>query len=288
MKGIDYSWARPTGAAIKAAGFDFVMRYVPFPGDQGKGLTVAELADLRANGLAVGLVFETTADRALAGADAGAADAKVCLAAQTLLGWPDSLPFYFAVDFDAQPAQFDAIDAYLRGAAGVLGGERVGVYGSYAVIEHCCWAKTASWLWQTYAWSSDRRFMVAHIYQYQNGQTLNGGAVDYNTAIDGDAGLWAAPAAAPAPTPASVDTSLVARVAALEAALGGPSAISAWNAKGNDLLAGFGNVQEQAQETANTVAGLSTPVAQLYADIGRALSQAGTAITQAGNARQGG
>lgn len=194
MNGIDYSWARPGGAAIKAAGFQFAMRYVPYPGDQGKGLTPAELADLQANGIAVGMVFESTGNRMLEGEAAGRADASTCLSAQLFLGIPNDRPFYFAVDWDARtPQEYEKIDAYLRGAAAVLGAERVGVYGGWEVIDHCYRNQTARWYWQTYAWSGGREHPQNHVYQYENGQTLNGGAVDYCTAIDGDFGQWPKP-----------------------------------------------------------------------------------------------
>lgn len=190
MNGIDYSWARPTGAAIKAAGFDFVMRYVDYPGANGKGLTKVELDDLRAHGLAVGLVFESTANRALEGNAAGYHDAIAASAAIKKLGFPDDQPVYFAVDFDAQPKDMGAIDDYLGDAANELGLLRVGVYGSYAVIDHCHEQGTATWFWQTYAWSGGKQHPDRHIYQYRNGQTLNGGEVDYNEAYGDEQGLW--------------------------------------------------------------------------------------------------
>jgi hypothetical protein len=189
MKGIDYSFARPGGAAIRADGNEFVIRYVPYPGDGGKGITADELADLRAHGLAVGLVFESVAERHLAGFAAGQADAVTSLRALTALGFPPATAVYFAVDFDAQPRHYPAIDDYQRGAASILGMERVGVYGSYAVIGHCKAAGTAMWFWQTYAWSGGQR-NVAHLYQYSNAVTLNGGAVDLNAAYGDEQGLW--------------------------------------------------------------------------------------------------
>lgn len=189
MKGIDYSFARPGGAAIKADGNDFVLRYIPYPGDQGKGLTADELADLRANGLAVGLVFESTGERHLSGFPGGQADAVVARQALTRLKFPDSTAVYFAVDFDAQPSQFGMIDDYQRGAQSILGIGRVGVYGSYAVVERCQQAGTAAWLWQTYAWSGGKRYQ-SHLYQYRNDVTLNGGAVDLVASYGDEQGLW--------------------------------------------------------------------------------------------------
>lgn len=191
-RGVDFSWARPGGAAIKAAGFGFVLRYVPYPGDGGKGLTVAEIADYRANGLDIGLVFESTAERPLAGWSAGRADALQCDRSLLSLNAPGDLPIYFAVDFDAQSSQFDAIAAYLRGAQQVLGLMRVGVYGSYAVIEDAHTLGSAAWFWQALAWSGGNLSPWRHLYQSLNGQFINGGEVDHNEAYGDDQGLWKA------------------------------------------------------------------------------------------------
>lgn len=47
MKAIDYSWGRPGAKAIRNAGYGAVLRYAPYPGDGGKGLTSMEVAELR-------------------------------------------------------------------------------------------------------------------------------------------------------------------------------------------------------------------------------------------------
>lgn len=190
MRGVDFSWARPGGAAIKAAGFGFVLRYVPYPGDGGKGLVDAEIADYRANGLGIGLVFESTAQRPLDGHDAGVIDGLSSGMASAAFGFPAGRPVYFACDFDAQPAQFPAIDQYLTGVASVLGHDRVGIYGSYALLAHCQTAGTAAWFWQTTAWSGGATFPDRHLFQEFPGGQINGGDVDYNEAADGDVGLW--------------------------------------------------------------------------------------------------
>ena len=204
LEGVDYSWARPGGAALKAAGKSFAMRYVPYQGDGGKGLKADELADLQANGIAVGLVFESTAGRMLEGYGAGVTDATVSLAAAAMLGFPKDRPIYFACDFDTIPVQLAMIDDYLRGAASVLGIERVGVYGEYDVVDHCLALGTARWFWQTYAWSGGRVHAAAHVLQYSNGQTVAGGEVDLCRSLAADFGQWGG---------AMVDT----RVARLEA-----------------------------------------------------------------------
>jgi hypothetical protein len=57
------------------------------------------------------------------------------MAQATACGMPHGSPIYFAVDFDATPAQQVPINAYLTGAASVLGKTCVGVYGSYYVCK---------------------------------------------------------------------------------------------------------------------------------------------------------
>lgn len=176
-EGVDLSWSRPGGSALKSAGKKFVMRYA-WPGG-GKGLTLSELSDYRNHNLAVGIVYESTSGRALAGYAAGVNDAKVAQGQLAALRLPATLPLYFAVDFDATPAQQPAVDAYLNGAASVIGRARTGVYGSYFVCARCRANGTATWLWQTYAWSGGRVLSGIHVYQYKNGQTINGGSVDF-------------------------------------------------------------------------------------------------------------
>jgi hypothetical protein len=67
------------------------------------------------------LVFETTADRALAGQPAGTSDAQSASRQAAELGMPHGRPIYFAVDFDATPQQQPVIDAYFRGVVSTLG-----------------------------------------------------------------------------------------------------------------------------------------------------------------------
>ena len=189
-EGVDYSYGRPGGAALVAAGKSFAFRYVPYPGNGGKGLTTAELGDLQSHGLSVGLVFESTKGRALGGRPAGVSDATMTAAAITPLGFPADRPVYFAVDFDAQATQQAAIDAYLGGAASVLSPSRVGVYGGLDVVNRCAENGSAQWFWQTYAWSGGRQSAHAHLYQYHNGQTINGAAVDFDRSITSDFGQW--------------------------------------------------------------------------------------------------
>lgn len=188
--GVDFSWARPGGAAIRAAGNEFVMRYVPYRGDGGKGLEPEEVDDYHANGLSIGLVFESTAMRHLDGFGAGQLDALIVQEALARMRVPETVGIHFGADFDVQPGQFAAIDTYQYGAASVLGMGRVGIYGHADLIDHCHDIGSATWFWQTYAWSRGRRSQWAHVYQYLNGQTLNGGEVDLCEAFGSEQGLW--------------------------------------------------------------------------------------------------
>lgn len=182
LEGVDYSWARPGGGTLKAAGKHFAVRYVPYPGHGGKGLDVNELANLTNNGVDVAMVFESTASRALAGRAAGQADARLAQAGIVGIGLPAGLPIYFAVDFDAAENQQGAIDEYLRGCADIIGFDRVGIYAGYWVVKRCQENGTAKYLWQTYAWSGGNLLNGIHLYQYLNGQDLNG-AVDFTRAL---------------------------------------------------------------------------------------------------------
>jgi hypothetical protein len=187
MKGLDYSSDRPDLAAVVAAGYGFVTRYAT---TTQKGLRKDELKDLHAHGLGIVLVYEWYAGRAKEGRVAGMTDGASALAIAHDLGFPDSRPIYFAVDYNAPVTDQAAIDAYLRGVAETIGAERVGVYGSYGVMERCHASRSASWFWQTYAWSAGKVSAHAHLLQYLNGQTIGSASVDLNESKQADFGAW--------------------------------------------------------------------------------------------------
>lgn len=207
-EGVDYSWGRPSGAALKAAGKDFVVRYLFDDGQGGKGLDQSEIADLRANGIDIAVVYEEYAN-SFRGREAGAAQAHRAQAALNHLDLPKDLPIYFAVDWDSTPEDQAAIDEACRGAASVLGIERIGIYGSFYVIERCKAADTARWFWQTYAWSGGQVSAHNHLYQYRNAQEIAGQAVDFTKAVKPEFGQHSvsgavvnppSPSAAPQPS----------------------------------------------------------------------------------------
>lgn len=203
-EGIDYSWARPGGAAIKNAGKQFVVRYLFADGQGGKGLDAGELADLLANGLEIVLVYEAYAASLKEGYGTGVAHAQAAQREIERLGLPTNSPVYFAADWDASASEQAAIDDYLNGAASVIGRDRVGIYGSADVMTRTMQSGSAKWFWQTYAWSRGRVQEGIHLYQYSNGQDING-AVDFNrTSLDNYGQVSKAGSVnVPTPTPAA-------------------------------------------------------------------------------------
>lgn len=201
-EGIDYSWARPGGRNIKNAGKQFVVRYLFEDGQGGKGLDASELADLVNNGLEIVLVYEAYAASMKEGANTGKAHAAAAQREINRLGLPANSVVYFAADWDASAAEQPAIDDYLNGAASIIGRDRVGLYGSADVMTRTMASKTAKWFWQTYAWSRGRVQEGIHLYQYSNGENING-AVDFNrTSLDNYGQVSKAGSIAPSvPTP---------------------------------------------------------------------------------------
>lgn len=217
MYGLDYAFS-PTGAAsfwaspawigaLKTAGVKFVCRYLsPYSTNDanGKNLTAAEAAALKAAGIAIVVVFESTAGRMKAGYAAGTADAQHSDAVVKALGMA-GIPVYFAADWDATPGDQTAINAYLDGAASVIGRARVGIYGGYYPVKRALDAGKATYAWQTLAWSGgqwDSRAAIRQNLQVK----LAGAFVDPNNTYKADFGQWPRPGAIPDPKPVAEPT----------------------------------------------------------------------------------
>lgn len=201
MRGLDYAGGVPSAAAMAAAGYQFVMRYLTSggPGLPGKLLTPREYADLQAHGICVCVNWETFADRMKGGRNAGIADAVAANAAALKVGHPADRPIYFSADWDASPNDQGLIDDYLRGAASIVGPSRVGVYGSYYTVKRCLDNGTARWAWQTMAWSGGQVEPRAHVLQLIGTAVVAGVPCDVNEARCDDFGQHAyTPLAVPA------------------------------------------------------------------------------------------
>lgn len=194
----DYSGARPGGAALAAYGFQGVMRYLSRgSANDWKILTTAEAHDLWDHGLAIGLVWETTAGRALEGFDAGRVDAAEARSRLAGSPFPADFPIVYAVDTDV--ATPNAVAPYFEGVIAAspppsaVWGETWGVYGEYDVIEW--FAGRTPWLWQCAAWSGfgqgsggsiDGRRLSAHACLFQRANQIWNGQVDLNDVL----GRW--------------------------------------------------------------------------------------------------
>lgn len=178
--GLDYAYrvSPETLKCFRQHGVSFVVRYL-CPPTLKKCLTKDEVAEIAQAGLNLVLVWETTADRAKAGRNAGLSDGTLAYSLVKGMGIPPC-PIYFAVDYDAPQSDFAAIQDYLSGAAEGLHGEyEAGVYGSFAVVE----GTNVKWNWQTYAWSHGKVSEKAQLWQFRNGANWCGASNDLNYAF---------------------------------------------------------------------------------------------------------
>lgn len=190
-EGVDFAFGRPGAAALVAAGKTFVLRYAPYPGDGGKGLTLDEVQEYHAAGLGIGLVFESTGGRPHGGYANGREDGLIARQGADSVGFPDSLPIYFAVDYDVVSGpDWQAIADYFRGINSVLPVLQMGDYGEADVIDFCHDNGLTAWHWQTAAWSGGRVSQWAHLLQYQNEEIINGAEVDFDRSFGDEQGLW--------------------------------------------------------------------------------------------------
>jgi hypothetical protein len=188
--GIDYSFARPAPAAIRAAGFQFACRYLDPNTTSGKGLGRPEADQLAAAGVWIVANYETTATWMLGGYAAGEAAATQALPLARAAGMPDGRPIYFSADFDAGPSQMPLISNCLNGAAAVLGRGAVGIYGGLATVQQAMESGAAPWGWQSLAWSGGAWYPGAQLRQVSVNNLVAGQAVDHDEAMTADFGQW--------------------------------------------------------------------------------------------------
>lgn len=172
--GLDYSAGAIAGQTIKAAGFDFVIRYCDAPANvTRKCITPAEHADLKAAGVDVFLVHEQWTTDMDGGYAAGVAHAQRAVAGANWVGYTG--PIFMAADEHLTAAGVASALQYLRGAATVIPVSLLGVYGFPELIQAAQQAGVASWFWQ--CGSAPKPGTGVHIWQrnYDLGQTIVGG-----------------------------------------------------------------------------------------------------------------
>jgi Domain of unknown function (DUF1906) len=203
-KGLDFAFKpHPSTHAIKTYGAEWVGRYIsslPVNDTNGKNLLKAERDELLAAGIRIILFVEESAQSMKGGRVAGVIHAKHAVAVAKALGL-DGIPFYYAADWDATPADQKAINAYMDGAISVHGLDRAGIYGGYYVVERTLDAGKAAFSCQTRAWSGGQWDHRANIRQGPT-VTVGGASCDADESRTPDYGQWPRPHVLPPPGPA--------------------------------------------------------------------------------------
>lgn len=187
---IDYTtnWGGFASAAdIKAHGFAGILRYLSH--NPAKDLTPTERDEALAAGLTIGLVWESTANRAGQGQTAGVEDATYANRLADQLGYPKTCTLWYAVDYDADAP---AVQPYFDGVASV-GGRTHAPYGDVKVIDGVTYPGHG---WQTVAWSNHHTSTRAGLIQ-----NSFHGSYDINGVLIADYGQWQPNAPAPQPDP---------------------------------------------------------------------------------------
>jgi hypothetical protein len=189
--------------AAYAKGARFCCRYL-------KNLSPAEITALHAAGLAIVLIWETTATRALAGALAGTVDGHLAAGQAIALGVPlrATVAIYATADFDVTEAQQGAVMAYLDAFDATVGySYRTGAYANGAICALAIQRGRYAWLAGGMGMRGSAAFLAsgkATIVQSVGDKAdLDLGIdIDSDTAIDGDIGAWLPDAAVvPPPVP---------------------------------------------------------------------------------------
>lgn len=205
---VDYSVARPTTTALKAASVTAAGRYigwdsVPGYSSIGKNISKAEAGGLLGAGIGIFLAFEYAADAALSGAAQGTKDGQLATRQLHDLGAPADMTVYFAVDFDIKdyaPASNDPkaklgpAAAYFEAIAAQHPAYRIGVYGGYYAVKRVLDAGLAAMGWQTVAWSGGQWDGRAVLRQLAS-QVWGSADVNLHTTAGPDFGQWPRPAA---------------------------------------------------------------------------------------------
>ena len=197
---------------LKAAGVKYVGRYL---GNNWKSISKKEADVLIKAGLKIISIWEINPTNArYFTKDKGIADGKDASSYAKLIGQAEGSAIYFAVDYDAQPSEMKAILNYFFGVRLGLGKNyKIGVYGSYTVLEMLHSADSADCYWQTAAWSSGNVADFIDILQYGFNKKIAGIPVDYNQ-FSNSAGSWGKDMQAPSiggsfqssPSPPSTNT----------------------------------------------------------------------------------
>ncbi len=207
-----------TGIAEAAAakGAAFCCRYF-------KNMSVAEARALSDAGLLIVSIFETTANRALAGRVAGTVDGARSLDYAKQIGQPPGSAVYATVDFgetaDDDKAVMDYLSAFKTGLANLY---KLGVYAEGAVCQGALDRGIADYTWLagglgmrgSRMFAASAKASIEQDVGDEQGLAL-GISIDSDRALVEDYGGWSLPAAPPMPTALDLQRALNARGANL-------------------------------------------------------------------------
>jgi hypothetical protein len=196
------------GGTLKRDGYKGVLRYAS-EGRSNVNISSKEYADLKANGIPVGIVCEHTAQFLLGGFSVGAERAKASRDITRSMVMPDGV-IYMAADWDCTNVgptfpgstgdqNMHKILGALSGAASIIGQNNVGFYGSYFgidwLVKNAPWVK---WFWQTEAWSHGLLHPKANLLQRAAMTTIAGVQCDINVILTSN---WGQRTHIPVPSP---------------------------------------------------------------------------------------
>lgn len=171
----DFSFGHDTmtGQLLRQLGFAGGIGYTS--PDPSKNLTHENLADLLANDLAVGLVYEDfNADWMLGGATKGHYAGSLARAQANMIGYDTSCTILAAADFNVTPAQLPIVmECYAAFGLYV----RAGGYGNKLFLDAIA-AADLQWQTDAHSWGVADN---ANVYQLYNDHRAQGYPIDVNT-----------------------------------------------------------------------------------------------------------
>lgn len=267
---VDYSFGRPALSVVKSSGYLGAMRYLDWL-PNGKVIDTAEQAAIWAAGLKVGLVWESSNERATASGRAGGVqDATEALRQANILGWPASRPIYFVLeDPSREPvAEYPTIEDYARGAASVMGVARTGGYGSQQLVEACLAAGVITWGWQVGNWATSPGAVSSKCHLYQRltptlAAASIAGDIDEDAVLKDDWGGWDGKQVAPVITTATIAPPSGGTVSTYVGGARTPTGKGYWLAKADGSIITEGDAQYKGG--ANTLGKLTAPIVDIAA-----------------------
>ena len=155
-RSLDFSWSRPDPQAVVDAGYHGIIGYVG-KDKTGKLLQKDWFDRYVAAGLSITLVWELGAQHAVAGYNAGVADAKAAAAQADALGYSRGSCIYFVLEDPTKIAtsQWDAVVAYAQGLNDANIPFEIGGYGSKKFLNHVKSLNLIARLWYVGPWGDN-------------------------------------------------------------------------------------------------------------------------------------